>query len=73
MTHISSIKTKKAFKQAVTKEPSKVSLNDPSMFSPISGSVVFILERKGSVTATNHPKRSWFASISVKNGKTIVT
>ena len=68
MTLISTHKTKKAFKEAVKEDPTKVYLSDPSIFpGAMSGMVSEILKVKDSVTVTNHPKRSWFAE--VKNGK----
>lgn len=63
MTHIANYPTKKAFKEAVKANPEKVYLDDPSMFDPVSGSVAVVMARKGMVTVTNHPKRSWFACI----------
>lgn len=37
---------------------------DPSLFGGVSGTAEEILESKDFFTATNHPKRSWFAHIS---------
>jgi hypothetical protein len=73
MTHIvspSRFASKKAFKEAVALDPTKVFVDDPSMFSPCSGSVDHVLSTAGSFTVTNHPKRSWFAAVNKgKDGK----
>jgi hypothetical protein len=76
MTHIASHKTKKAFKEAVTLSQERdetgqakgrpVYLDDPSIFNPVSGSVFEIMQKVHHITVTNHPKRSWFASITRK-------
>lgn len=63
--------SKKAFKEAVAADPSKVYVEDPSFFSPVSGTVVEVLEKAGGFTVTNHPKRSWFAAVN-KRGERIV-
>jgi hypothetical protein len=71
MSHIVSparYPSKKAFKEAVTANPEAVYVDDPSLFDPCSGSVAHILERHGSFTVTNHPKRSWYAAVTRKNG-----
>lgn len=71
MTHIVSptkYPTKKAFREAVAKDPSRVYLEDPSIFNPCSGSVKIVTENRDSITVTNHPKRSWFAAIRVVKG-----
>lgn len=68
MTHIANYPTKKAFKEAVKVDPSRVYLDDPSMFNPVSGSVADIMGKVNMVTVTNHPKRSWFACIKANNG-----
>ena len=76
MTHIASHKTKKAFKEAVALSQERdengqakgrtVYLDDPSMFNPVSGSVFEIMQQVNRITVTNHPKRSWFASVTRK-------
>jgi len=66
MTHIvspSRYKSKKDFKLAVASNPEKVWLDDPDMFNPVSGNVKTVIAQKGSITVTNHPKRSWFACV----------
>ena len=68
MTHIVSFKTKKAFKEAVSRDPRAVYVDDPSIFSPCSGSVEHVVKMMGMFTVTNHPKRSWFACVEEKNG-----
>ena len=73
MTHIVNYPTKKAFKEAVETLNGMVYCNDPSIFAgSCSGTVKYILEQKAYFTVTNHPKRSWFAEVSLKNGKVIV-
>lgn len=65
MTHIVNYSTKKAFKEAVEKDESRVYCDDPSMFGAVwAGSPRFILNQTGKAfTVTNHPKRSWFAEV----------
>ncbi len=74
MTHIvspSRFASKKAFKEAVAADPSKVFVDDPSIFAgACSGSVEHVLNTAGSFTVTNHPKRTWFAAVNKgKDGK----
>lgn len=69
MTHISKSSTKKDFKDSVDHNADNVYLSDPSMFDPCSGYLPKILEKKGSITVTNHPKRSWFAAVDIHKGK----
>ena len=76
MTHIARHKTKKEFKEAVALSQDldetgqakgrPVYLDDPSIFSPISGSIFEIMQKVHHITVTNHPKRSWFASVTRK-------
>ena len=76
MPHIVSPKfrTKRQFVEAVNNNPDRVYLDDPSMFNPISGSVSEIMRRESMITATNHPKRSWYAMIKrTKDGGINVT
>ena len=71
MTHIVSparFPTKKAFKEAVEKDPARVFLDDPAIVNPLSGSVQHVVAIRGSVTVTNHPRRSWFANVAPRNG-----
>lgn len=70
MTHIIGFKTKKAFKEAVAlKGADFISVDDPSMFNPCSGTVAEVAKKLGHFTVTNHPKRSWFAAVTLKDGK----
>ncbi len=66
-------KTKKSFKQAV-KDGIDPMITDPSIFDPFYGRLSEIIEKKGEITVTNHPKRSWFARVykSKRNGRIIV-
>lgn len=69
MTHIvSGFKSKKEFKDAVGANPRNVYVEDPSIFgNGVSGSVEHVSNKLGSFTVTNHPKRSWFASVKLSN------
>ena len=65
-------KSKKAFKEAVEAGRNPF-CEDPSIFpGSCSGTVIDILNAKGYFTVTNHPKRSWFASVERINGKVVV-
>lgn len=75
MTHIvdpTRFKTKKSFKEAVAADPATVYLADPSIIDALSGPVDKLLKYRRLITVTNHPKRSWFASIEMKNDKIVV-
>ena len=75
MTHIVSparFPSKKAFKDAALANPEKVYVEDPSIFpGSISGNVAVVVAGSPphGFTVTNHPKRSWFARVYLKNGK----
>ena len=71
MPCIVNFKTKKEFKQAV-KDGQTVIMENPSMFEPYYGSFWDYMEVNKMETFTNHPKRSWFASVTNKQGKLIV-
>ena len=75
MSHITSrFKSKKDFKTAAEANPDGVYLDDPSIVGAVSGSVTLILEKKGTFTVTNHPKRSWFAEVHRdRNGRVRVS
>ena len=71
MTHIvdpQKYPTKKALKEAVLSKPETVFLSDPSPFTNDSKHADSIREGE-SLVCTNHPKRSWFAKITRRNGK----
>lgn len=69
MTHIVDFPTKKSFKAAVANGEDPW-LSDPSIFDPCSGRVSEVVRTPADhVTVTNHPKRSWFASVEM-NTKT---
>lgn len=70
MTKIVKFKTKKELKKAV-QTGIDFFINDPSIFSSSSYMASEIPEGI-SCAVTNHPKRSWFASIIKKDGKLIV-
>ncbi len=68
MTHITSAKTKKDLKvKAASYNEDGLFANtyfsDPSVFDPQSYTFHTLPVGK-SITVTNHPKRTWFASIS---------
>ena len=47
-------------------------LRDPSLFNPMRGGDVIYLRNVAEGekwTVTNHPKRSWFATVTRRNGK----
>lgn len=78
MTHIAHFPTKKAFKEAVDTGENPY-LEDPSIFSPVSGRVSNILTwmneagKTPVIYVTNHPKRSWFAEVKLVKGKVRVS
>lgn len=74
MTHIVSTSrypSKKAFREAVAAKAGAVYCDDPSIFNPCSGTVAEILSSRANFTVTNHPKRSWFASVAKARDGTI--
>ncbi len=75
--NITKYPTKTALRKAIREDPSKVYLHDPSIVGNFSGMVDEILKIKPNIVVTNHPKRSWFASITIAlkgkhKGKVIV-
>jgi len=70
MTHIVQFPTKKAFKEAVEKDPTQVYVSDPAVVGAVSGRVPTVLailqsRGEGGFDVTNHPKRSWYANVSL--------
>lgn len=63
MTCIANYKTKKAFKEAVAN--GRVVIEDPSIFAPFYGTLASYMETHSLCTVTNHPKRSWYASVTM--------
>ena len=68
MTMIAAYPTKKAFKEAVAADPSKVIITDPALMPEWRqfGTDMFRLSQvqpSQRFTVTNHPKRSWFAGV----------
>lgn len=57
-------KSKKDFKAAV-ESGKDVYLHDPGFHDPKSGRVSEIVDKfhPGTLTVTNHPKRSWYAQV----------
>lgn len=68
MTAIADYPTKKAFREAIAANPRTVRIEDPSIIDPWIGNIADACVRKEAVYVTNHPKRSWFAKVTVKNG-----
>lgn len=67
MTHIvdtNKYPSKKAFKEAIKKNED-IFLEDPSIFNPVSGTVVEVLTKKKYIVVTNSQKRSWFAELEL--------
>ena len=62
MTHIVSLKTKKLLKEKLANGES-VFFDDPSFFTPQSY-FSNLMPVGLTITCTNHPKRSWFASVT---------
>ena len=78
MTCIVNFKTKKEFKNAVNNNEF-ILMENPSIFEPYSGNLKNYFDtqmERGKYnyveTFTNHPKRSWFASVHKKQGKLVV-
>lgn len=73
MTHIANyckFPTKKAFISAVKENPERVFVEDPSIFpGSCSGNVLEVAKKLRSFCVTNHPKRSWFASVKYTEEK----
>ena len=70
---IANYPTKKAFKEAVANDPNSVWISDPACVDPCSGYLEDVLAIKGQVEVTNHPRRSWYASVTYNaDGKLIV-
>ena len=72
MTCITSFKTKKELKEHCEKA-NNFFMEDPSIFAPFCGTAQDYLKKNSSFCVTNHPKRSWFASVTLVNGKIKVT
>jgi len=71
MTHqvdIGLFPTKKSLISAVANVPGGVYLKDPSLVKPHSLRADQIIEGE-CIYCTNHPRRSWFASITRSGGK----
>jgi len=71
MTAIVQIKTKKLLKQKI-QAGEDVGIDDPSIVNPRSFFASELAEGE-SVVVTNHPKRSYFATIKKTGGKLVVT
>ena len=70
---ITGVKTKKELVEEVRSVnaggQSSVWIEDPSIFAPWAVNLEEFVTRGRSCEVTNHPKRSWFASLSVVKGK----
>jgi hypothetical protein len=59
-------KTKKSFLEAIkTQGADRIHIEDPSIVAPFYGTVAQYMATHKSMTVTNHPKRSWFAAITL--------
>ena len=60
---INGARTKKELREKLASDPSAVSIEDPSVFRPryFGADEMTIGQRE---TVTNHPKRSWFATVT---------
>jgi len=78
MTHIAQFPTKKAFKEAVEKDPDKVFISDPAVVGPVSGRVSTVLATliargEHHFVVTNHPRRDWYGNVKLdRSGKIVV-
>ncbi len=71
---VSGYKTKKALKEAVLNDPTKIYIDDPSFINPKSGYIPEVIEQNTrGIAVTNHPKRSWFATIKWSERKKAYT
>ncbi len=68
MLIISGYRFKKDLIKAI-KEGADPYFDDPSIFNPVSGRMSEILKVKPDIVATNHPRRSWYVMITMKDGK----
>lgn len=65
-------KTKRELSEACETAPETVFFEDPSIFAGAwSGSAKALPEGR-KITVTNHPRRSWFATVERKAGRVIV-
>lgn len=69
MTCIANYPTKRAFQRAVESNPRTVLIEDPAINDPWVGNIEDALTRKGELLVTNHPRRSWFARVTRRDGK----
>jgi hypothetical protein len=69
---IAQYKTKKALKEAVAKDPKSVLIVEPSIMGEWTKYLTEIPDNLFPLYVTNHPKRSWFASIKKKIDGTFV-
>lgn len=67
--HISHFKTKKEFKEAISTNPKMVWLDDPAVIGAVSGYANEVVKEGGIVFVTNHPKRSWYAQVTRREGR----
>jgi hypothetical protein len=73
MTCIVAFPTKKALRQHIERHQ-ECNITDPSIVKPFCGDVTSYLQTHKTCVVTNHPKRSYFATIRQrKDGKLVVT
>jgi hypothetical protein len=65
MTCIVDYPTKKAFREALAVQGPALRIEDPSIYWPYCGAIAAHPDIAAglAITVTNHPKRSWFASV----------
>ena len=71
MPCIVNFKTKKEFKTAINNNE-LILMENPSIFEPYCGILQDYFQNNVTETFTNHPKRSWFASVTKNKGNLIV-
>ena len=66
MTCISSAPYKRLFKESVDSTDGRVTIEDPSIYTPFYGNLrdhPDLAGMGGFIAVTNHPGRDWFASV----------
>jgi len=63
------VRNKRELKTIVVAGGGDVMIADPSIVNPWEGTLREYIKLNGECFLTNHPKRSWFAKVSMKNGK----
>jgi hypothetical protein len=66
---VADVRTKRELKMILDNPDGDVMIEDPSIMAPFTGRLSEYIDRHGECYLTNHPKRSWFARVTRKNGK----